>query len=632
MPLIDVQHQGRSVQTHALSDAPLEIGRARECAIHLADGAVSRQHARLEPQAGGHVLVDLGSRIGLWVNGEKITQHRLADGDRITIGPFELVYYLRDGDVVHADESSAQIELAVPMGDISQVQRLAAAASVQSDRLVTQTWQYAAGLPQGRTSQEIAASLLGEAVRSAPAPWGVVVAAGGDPHWPVLARHPLAGASPPSSLTIFRRVVAAGQALLCNNVETDRQLRGSASIQELGARSVAAVPLLAGGRVVAVLCLMRSATESAFSSAELHHLCMLSHCSAGWLAAALEKDRATEIRRLRDLPVPIIYRSRVMADVLAQATRVAPTDATVLILGPTGSGKELLASAIHYASLRAGGPLIKVNCAAIPDTLIESELFGHERGAFTDAKTARAGRFEQANGGTIFLDEIAEAPMAAQTKLLRVLEQRTVERLGGRESIPVDVRVIAATHRDVPKMVAEGSCREDLWYRLEVVQIRLPPLVERPEDVPLLFRALADHQARTLGGPPVELTDESEAYLQTCDWPGNVRQLRNVVERLSIFHPGERLGADALRAAVDSNQSRAVPSPAAGGMAAALSGHADNDAEPLRSLRDARTDFERRYIERALSRCNGNISRAADLLDLSRENLSRRIKQLGIKT
>jgi formate hydrogenlyase transcriptional activator len=237
----------------------------------------------------------------------------------------------------------------------------------------------------------------------------------------------------------------------------------------------------------------------------------------------------------------IVYRSEAIRAVLAQLHHVAPTGSTVLLLGETGVGKELFAQAIHDASPRRRQPMIRVSCAALPSTLIESELFGHERGAFTDAVSRQIGRFEAANGSTLFLDEIGELPLEMQVKLLRVLEARTVERLGGRGSIKVDVRVIAATNRDLEDAVRRGMFREDLYYRLNVFPITIPPLRERKEDIPALACAFVEELSHGFGKRIESIASRRLADLQRYGWPGNVRELRNVIERAVILATGSTL-------------------------------------------------------------------------------------------
>jgi transcriptional regulator with GAF, ATPase, and Fis domain len=245
--------------------------------------------------------------------------------------------------------------------------------------------------------------------------------------------------------------------------------------------------------------------------------------------------------RDRLAPAEIIGRSAELKQVLAQAEQVATTDSTVLLLGETGTGKELFASHIHSLSARRGRPMVRVNCAAIPATLIESELFGREKGAFTGALARQVGRFELADHSTIFLDEIGDLPLDVQVKLLRVLEERKFERLGSPRPISVDTRIIAATHRNLEQRVAEGAFREDLYYRLNVFPIHVPPLRDRAGDIPLLVQRLVDEFSRTFGKRIESIDSDAIAALQRYSWPGNIRELRNVVERAMIVTTSKRL-------------------------------------------------------------------------------------------
>ncbi len=301
--------------------------------------------------------------------------------------------------------------------------------------------------------------------------------------------------------------------------------------------------------------------------------------------------------------------------------RVGPTPARVLITGESGCGKELVASEIHRASLRARGPLVRVNCAAVPEDLFEAELFGHVKGAFTGAVAHRRGRFERASGGTLFLDEIGEIPLAVQPKLLRALEEGEVERLGAEATTRVDVRVIAATNRDLAALVGEGRFREDLYYRLEVVTLRVPALRERPEDIPALARHFQDSIAREMKRPPQRFVDGALSWLCAQPWPGNVRQLRNVVERLAILEPASLLD----RATVERHVASGVP-PAVGARDAA-----SVPESPPSTLADAVLAFERSHVARALDRHGGNIAAAARELGFDRTSLYKKLRALGLR-
>jgi two-component system, NtrC family, nitrogen regulation response regulator NtrX len=340
------------------------------------------------------------------------------------------------------------------------------------------------------------------------------------------------------------------------------------------------------------------------------------------LASALELRRVRrEARSLREdlgLAGEMIGASPAMDRVRALIARVAPTDARVLVTGESGTGKELVASAIHSQSPRRDRPFVRVNCAAIPRDLVESEMFGHEKGSFTGATDRRIGRFELAHTGTLFLDEVGDLGAEAQAKLLRAIEAKEIERVGGAKPIRVDVRIVAATNRDLTRAAAEGNFREDLLFRLNVIPIEVPPLRERPDDLPALvahFAAL--HRSRT-GRRAARFTEGALALLARYRWPGNVRELANIVERLAILHAGGDVDEQALRAVlpVDEGVRRAEPLP--------------NPTSLDSSLSDTLDEHERTLIVRALSAAGGNVAEASRRLKTDRANLYRRMRRLGI--
>ncbi|MBW1990832.1 MAG: sigma-54-dependent Fis family transcriptional regulator [Deltaproteobacteria bacterium] len=315
----------------------------------------------------------------------------------------------------------------------------------------------------------------------------------------------------------------------------------------------------------------------------------------------------------------IIGTSEAITRIFNLIKKVADTDSTVLLLGESGTGKELIAKAIHYNSHRRQGPLIPVNCAAIPEELLESELFGHERGAFTHAVRTRIGRFEQANGGTIFLDEIADMSPSLQVKLLRVLQDRAFERIGGVKTIRVDIRVIAATNQNLEELVNQGRFREDLFYRLNVIPIRIPPLRERPSDIPLLVSHFLQEFSRTKKKPLKRLSPAAMQVLLRYPWPGNVRELENLMERLVILTEGEVVEVDDLPERFHT----ALPTP---------DNHDLTDfPDQGIHLTQAVQEFERRLILQALDKSHWVKSRAAQLLHLNRTTLIEKMKKQRIQ-
>jgi two-component system, NtrC family, nitrogen regulation response regulator NtrX len=304
-----------------------------------------------------------------------------------------------------------------------------------------------------------------------------------------------------------------------------------------------------------------------------------------------------------------------MVKLREQVAMAAPTNGRVLIFGENGTGKELVARTIHAMSRRRSGPFVEVNCAAIPEELIESELFGHVRGAFTGAVADRRGKFELAHGGTIFLDEIGDMSLKTQAKVLRVLQEQVMEAVGGSTRIRVDARVLAATNKDLPAEIRAGRFREDLYFRLNVVPIHVPPLRERMQDIPLLAGHFMAMLAREYGRRPKTFDADAVATLQRYPWPGNVRELRNLVERLMIMVPGDRVMARDL-SFLDQGAVAAAP--------------AERRPAALAPLHEARDEFERQYILRALAAQQGNISRTAELLGVERSNLYRKMRAFGI--
>ncbi|GAB4139543.1 MAG: PEP-CTERM-box response regulator transcription factor [Sphingomonadales bacterium] len=304
----------------------------------------------------------------------------------------------------------------------------------------------------------------------------------------------------------------------------------------------------------------------------------------------------------------LITGSPQMLKVCQMVERVAPTDVSVMLLGASGTGKELLARGLHDSSRRAKGPFVAINCAAIPENLLESELFGHERGAFTGAVKQTPGKIELAQGGTLFLDEVGDIPLPLQVKLLRFLQERVIERIGGRKEIPVDVRIVCATHQDLPRLIGDGQFREDLYYRLAEINIDIPSLHDREGDAILLSHAFLNRYNKELGRNVKGFSNEALAAIDGHPWPGNVRELENRIKRAVIMCDGGRIGAEDLDF-----------------------GQADEAGEPL-NLKQVREAADRKAINRALAQAQGNISQAAKLLGVSRPTLYDLMKQYYIET
>jgi len=325
-----------------------------------------------------------------------------------------------------------------------------------------------------------------------------------------------------------------------------------------------------------------------------------------------QEDKRALLNKLRK-NIALVGESHAMKTLKQMIARVAPTSSWVLIAGENGTGKELVAQNIHYLSTRASRPFVDVNCAAIPTDLIESELFGYEKGAFTGAEKMKKGKFDFANGGTLFLDEIGDMSLEAQAKVLRILQEQRFQRVGGNNTIEVDVRVIAATNKDLEKEIKEGRFREDLYYRLNVIPFRVPPLRERGDDIPILVEHFGQQFVRKGGYRRKFFSDQAITRLKAYLWPGNVRELRNFVERAYILTPGDFVDVHDLKFA-------------------GLPSEGFNDAfEDGITFREARAGFERDFLLRKISENNGNISKTAELIGLERSYLHRKIKSYGIE-
>jgi formate hydrogenlyase transcriptional activator len=400
-----------------------------------------------------------------------------------------------------------------------------------------------------------------------------------------------------------------------------------------GAKSHCVIPLVNRGRALGLLAIARM-TEGSYTPEDIEFLSQVT----GQIAIAVENALAYgEIRELKEQLAKekvyledeirsemnfaqIIGKSPALRKVLQRVEIVAPTDSTVLIYGETGTGKELIARAIHDLSPRRAKPFVKLNCAAIPTGLLESELFGHEKGAFTGAIAQRIGRFEVANGGTIFLDEIGEIPLELQTKLLRVLQEREFERLGSSHTLRTDARLIAATNRDLEAMVSEQKFRSDLFFRINVFPLHVPPLRERPEDIPLLVRHFTQQLARRMQKAIDTIPSATMDALCRYHWPGNIRELQNVIERAVILSPGPKLDLDVadLKPSKASQVREEVVPPSS------------DRGGPLRRVMD---ETERQQILKALARCNWVVAGprgAAALLGMKRSTLQLRMRKLGI--
>jgi len=587
------------------------LGRAPDADCRIADESVSRRHALLTASDDGVTVVDLDSHNGTRLNGQLVKTAQAVEGDELRFG-----------------NTRALLERALPPGSATVVLPPAAeqgapkprsGVELPSDsRRLAILYDVGTAINSTVDLPELLARILITIFDVVPAERGAVVLwDDSEGQWRPAAAYARDPAARPGDIAISRAIIEkafeAGQPLLSADATADARFGPSDSIEALAIRSTICCPLALRGQRLGVLHLdTRHATE-AFSDDDLRLVGAIANQAAIAIANArlhhALRQENIQLRRALGSRHCIVGESTAMRQLVALVRRVSQTDATVLLRGESGTGKEVVARTLHSLSPRRRKPIVCVNCAAVPETLLESELFGHEKGAFTGATERRIGRFEQANGGTVFLDEIAEMPPATQAKLLRVLQEREFQRVGGTRPVRVDVRLIASTNRDLEAAMQAGDFRRDLYYRLKVIEIVIPPLRERKDDIPLLCKHFLDEIARDMSRRPPAVTDHAMRVLQAYSWPGNVRELRNVLERAVVLGAGDTLTPDHLPPEL--RQQAGAPE--------------QLPEDP--SLADA----ERRHIARVLACTGWNKSRAAALLKISRPRLDRKIRAYGLK-
>lgn len=586
----------------ALDAEEVVLGRDSACGVCLPDATLSRRHAALAQTPDGWRLRDLGSLNGLRVNGLSTAEHLLVEGDRIELGSSVLVFRTEppaagEDGARGLPEPAVLSTIRLPVAQAIFAGEAAASASRRTERSLGLLLSAGRRFAVARTEEGLARALLESALDAVGGLAGAVllcdegngmkeaVVSGGSPLSPRLPRGPAAEA-------LERREAVA--------------LR-------VDGHNAAAVPILGGEEGLGVLWLL--GRDAPFPEADLQLLFGL--CASAGTSLALVKHLVWlegERRRLEFSTEDEELRgsSQAIGRVRALLARAAGSEASVLLAGESGTGKELAARALHARSARRDGPFVAVNAAALVDTLVESELFGHERGAFTGAVARRRGRLESAHRGTLFLDEVGEMAPATQAKLLRVLETRSFERVGGTESVKVDVRVIAATNRDLPTEVRERRFREDLYYRLAVVTITLPPLRERREDIPGLASFFLARHGQRLGRRLDGFSPAALGRLVAYDWPGNVRELSNAVERAAVLSAGPLVRVEDLPEAL-------------------VEGPVSHDGEALPPYHEAVNRAKQQVVSAALAQSRGNVTEAARLLGLHPNYLHRLLNQLGLR-
>jgi len=624
MPFLLLMEKDFQAGTVELAKPTTTIGRRRTNDIVLEDPYVSRNHAevvRLED--GAFEIRDLGGKHPVRVNETLISRHRLQDGDTIQIGGSTLVFCQEKPQAAPRIE---YLERSVPADEFAELVALDTRqtlslrtggmgakdlAPLQMDHQRLMLLYQFANIVQ--SSLEDTSLLLDETLKAAfrtlDAERGVIgLVEESSGELGSLHLRDRSGEGSPEKIGVSRSIINKalkdGISVLTLDALEDGQFGEARSIQEYDIRSALCVPLLFKEKILGVIYLDSRASAGRFDQDDLVFLVSLSHLAGLALGnAILHRQVMQENVRLADALKPkfeLIGTSEKMLQSINTIKKAAPTDITILIEGETGTGKELAAKAIHALSARSKKAFVAVNCAAIPKELIESELFGHEKGAFTGAVSAQAGKFEVADGGTVFLDEIGDMSLETQSKVLRVLEEKEIQRVGGQRTLPVDVRVIAATNKDLRKAVEEGKFREDLYYRLNVVSIKMPSLRDRKEDI----LALAEY---FVAGRTKAISAKARQSLLSYAWPGNIRELKNCIDRAVVLGDGGVIRPEDL------------PAHIRGGGAALLA--------RLESLEE----LEKSHIVRVLRATKWRKSEAARILNVTRQTLDNKLKKFKIK-
>ncbi|HEV3207023.1 MAG TPA: sigma 54-interacting transcriptional regulator [Terriglobales bacterium] len=608
----------------------VSIGRDSSNQLWTADPALSRRHCLVIGDGERFSVRDLNSRNGTLINGVPVEEQPIAHGDQIYIGDSVLIFLVEEGgnppakspveflDTVEFDCSPVQL----PAGEsiyLQSEQTDAAPPSARWARDLNSLLKIATGIGGIRDQESLQWQLLGFIFDVVPAERGAVLLCD-QPEEIVssAAWDRVRGPGHPVrvSRTIVQRVLKERVGLVVGSVIGHETLRKVDSVMESRAGSLLCVPLVVADRALGAIYLDSSSPAAEFDEAHLQVMTAVAGIASLAFDNVRHWQRLTqenqELRAEIALEHNMIGSSPGMRKVFEFIRRVAPTDSTVLVQGESGTGKELVAHAIHRNSPRAEQPFVAINCAAIAETLLESELFGHEKGAFTGAVAQKKGKVEVAEGGTLFLDEISELAPGLQAKLLRVLQEREFERLGGTRSIKLDIRVVAATNKSLPDAVKAGAFRNDLFYRLNVVVITMPPLRERREDISLLANHSVAKASRKCGMRLKALSPEALACLMHYDWPGNVRELENALERALVLGSTDTILADDLPDEVlEADSTAPVPG-----------------AKYYAAIKDAK----KHLVLQALQEANGSYIEAAKALGMHPNSLLRLIRNLDLKT
>jgi Nif-specific regulatory protein len=614
--------------TFVLNEDQISIGRESASGVSLSHSSVSRRHCLIKRNGGEFLICDLDSFNGTFVNGVPIKEQTLVHADQIKIGSIALLFLLGEseetgsGSLVQLDDSNLVGQSTRQMSPETFLHQTEQAL-LQSPEHERVARDLGALLKIGshinllRHTKDLQQEILNSIFEVVPVDRGAILLSQGENEFSSLYGRDREDESKRVhiSRTVVDKVIAEGVAIVTNDIRTSEALSTAQSLLAAQITSLMCAPLIVFEKVIGVIYLDTSDPTVRFDKGHLQLLAGI----AGIAAVSLENARQMEwlegensrLRSTLAIEHNMVGESPAMRDIYRFIERVAPTNSAVLICGESGTGKELAAHAIHANSPRAVKPFVVINCAALAETLLESELFGHERGAFTGAITQKKGKLEVADGGTLFLDEIGELALPLQSRLLRFLQDHKIERLGSTRSIELDVRVVAATNRNLDEAITKGVFRADLYHRVNVVKVTMPTVRERREDIPLLASYFAAKYAKACKRTVNGISPAARALLQGYEWPGNVRELENAIERAVVLGSADVIEADDL-------PERILESA--------------NSDKPIAKYYEAIKQAKRELILNALQQANGNYTEAANALGVHPNNLHRLIRTLDLKT
>lgn len=614
--------------TFALSEDPVSIGRESANTISLGHNSVSRRHCLIKCQGDDFVICDLDSFNGTFVNGVPVQEQTLTHADQIKVGRIALLFLLGEtedpssGNLVHFDDLDlvSQSTQMRPETLLHQTEQ-ALLQNPEHERVARDLGglcKIASRINLLRHTKELQQEILESIFETVPVDRGAILLGPVDNEFSSLYGRDRDDTSRTVhvSRTVVDKVMAEGVAILNNDIRTSETLSTAESLIAAQITSLMCAPLIIFEKLVGVIYLDTSDPTVRFDEGHLQLLASV----AGIAAVSLENARQVEwlegensrLRSTLAIEHNMVGESPAMDHIYRFIERVAPANSAVLICGESGTGKELAAHAIHTNSPRAIKPFVVINCAGLVETLLESELFGYEKGAFTGAIAQKKGKLEIADGGTVFLDEIGEMPFTMQSRLLRFLQDHKIERLGGTRSIELDVRIIAATNRNLEEAIATGAFRQDLYHRLNVVKITMPALRDRAEDIPLLARYFVAKYSKACKRAVNGIAPAARAVLQSYEWPGNVRELENAIERAIVLGSAEIIETDDL-------PERVLESTAAG------------EKLPAANFYEGVRQAKRELILKALQQAKGSYTEAANALGIHPNNLHRLIRTLDLK-